>query len=241
MPRSSPWRATVLTLFPEMFPGPLGHSLAGPRAADQASGRWRRSTSATSPATGIAAWTTRRSAAGPAWCCGRTLSTPRSTRSRTIGRADLPDAARAAADPGDGAPLRRRAGRRAAVRPLRGHRPARHRGARPGGDQRRRLRAVRRRAGGDGAAGRLRAPAARRHGRGRERRRGKLRARPAGISALHPPGGLAGPARCRTCCCPATMRRSRPGGAPRPSGSRASAGPTCGASIPRDESAAMQH
>jgi tRNA (guanine37-N1)-methyltransferase len=25
----SPWRASVLTLFPEMFPGPLGHSLAG--------------------------------------------------------------------------------------------------------------------------------------------------------------------------------------------------------------------
>jgi tRNA (guanine37-N1)-methyltransferase len=25
----SPWRATVLTLFPEMFPGPLGVSLAG--------------------------------------------------------------------------------------------------------------------------------------------------------------------------------------------------------------------
>ena len=24
-----PWRATVLTLFPEMFPGPLGLSLAG--------------------------------------------------------------------------------------------------------------------------------------------------------------------------------------------------------------------
>ena len=24
-----PWRATVLTLFPEMFPGPLGVSLAG--------------------------------------------------------------------------------------------------------------------------------------------------------------------------------------------------------------------
>ena len=31
------WRATVLTLFPEMFPGPLGHSLAG-RAL--ASGAW---------------------------------------------------------------------------------------------------------------------------------------------------------------------------------------------------------
>ena len=27
-PKTS-WQATVLTLFPEMFPGPLGHSLAG--------------------------------------------------------------------------------------------------------------------------------------------------------------------------------------------------------------------
>ncbi len=26
---SAPWRATVLTLYPEMFPGPLGHSLSG--------------------------------------------------------------------------------------------------------------------------------------------------------------------------------------------------------------------
>jgi tRNA (guanine37-N1)-methyltransferase len=34
---ASPWRATVLTLFPEMFPGPLGVSLAG-RAL--ASGLW---------------------------------------------------------------------------------------------------------------------------------------------------------------------------------------------------------
>ncbi len=31
------WAATVLTLFPEMFPGPLGHSLAGRALAD---GRW---------------------------------------------------------------------------------------------------------------------------------------------------------------------------------------------------------
>jgi tRNA (guanine37-N1)-methyltransferase len=29
MPLSAPWRATVLTLFPDMFPGPLGISLAG--------------------------------------------------------------------------------------------------------------------------------------------------------------------------------------------------------------------
>src|SRR5215472_12802704 len=27
--KTIPWRATVLTLFPEMFPGPLGMSLAG--------------------------------------------------------------------------------------------------------------------------------------------------------------------------------------------------------------------
>ena len=34
---ATPWRATVLTLFPDMFPGPLGVSLAG-RAL--ASGLW---------------------------------------------------------------------------------------------------------------------------------------------------------------------------------------------------------
>ena len=26
---ATPWRARVLTLFPEMFPGPLGQSLSG--------------------------------------------------------------------------------------------------------------------------------------------------------------------------------------------------------------------
>jgi tRNA (guanine37-N1)-methyltransferase len=35
------WTATVLTLFPEMFPGPLGHSLAGKALAD---GVWRLET-----------------------------------------------------------------------------------------------------------------------------------------------------------------------------------------------------
>ena len=34
---SSSWRATVLTIFPEMFPGPLGLSLAGKALAD---GKW---------------------------------------------------------------------------------------------------------------------------------------------------------------------------------------------------------
>jgi tRNA (guanine37-N1)-methyltransferase len=36
-PMSSPWRATVLTIFPEMFPGPLGMSLAGKALAE---GKW---------------------------------------------------------------------------------------------------------------------------------------------------------------------------------------------------------
>ncbi|MGO9785365.1 MAG: tRNA (guanosine(37)-N1)-methyltransferase TrmD, partial [Stellaceae bacterium] len=38
---TAPWTATVLTLFPEMFPGPLGFSLAG-----NASGKgiWRLET-----------------------------------------------------------------------------------------------------------------------------------------------------------------------------------------------------
>ena len=31
---AAPWRATVLTLFPEMFPGPLAHSLAGKALAE---------------------------------------------------------------------------------------------------------------------------------------------------------------------------------------------------------------
>ena len=34
---TSPWRATVLTIFPEMFPGPLGLSLAGKALAE---GKW---------------------------------------------------------------------------------------------------------------------------------------------------------------------------------------------------------
>lgn len=41
MPHKGPWTATVATLFPEMFPGPLGHSLAGQALAD---GLWRLET-----------------------------------------------------------------------------------------------------------------------------------------------------------------------------------------------------
>ena len=71
------WRASILTLFPEMFPGPLGHSLAD-RALRRTSGRCRPSTSATSPPIGTAPLTTPRSAAAPGWSCDRTWSMLRS-------------------------------------------------------------------------------------------------------------------------------------------------------------------
>ena len=72
------WRATVLTLFPEMFPGPLGVSLAG-RAL--AAGIWSLEARdiRDSPPTGIAASTTPRPAAAPAWCCAPTCWPRRST------------------------------------------------------------------------------------------------------------------------------------------------------------------
>ena len=86
-------------------------------------------------------------------------------------------------------------GRDPVVRPLRRHRPARHRSPRHGGSQHRRLRAVGRRTGRAGPAGRHRPPAARRHGRGRQCRRGKFLARTAGIPALHPARRMARPPR----------------------------------------------
>ena len=64
---AAPWTATVLTIFPEMFPGPLGCSLAG-KALER--DLWRLGAvdiCAASPPTGTRRSTTRRSAAGPAW------------------------------------------------------------------------------------------------------------------------------------------------------------------------------
>ena len=60
------WRASVLTIFPEMFPGPLAFSLAGKALA---SGIWALDTTtfATPPPTSTAPSTTRRPAAAPAW------------------------------------------------------------------------------------------------------------------------------------------------------------------------------
>ena len=60
------WRATVLTLFPDMFPGPLGASLAGKALAAKL---WSlEAVDIRASATiAIARSTTRRPAAVPAW------------------------------------------------------------------------------------------------------------------------------------------------------------------------------
>ena len=92
----------------------------------------------------------------------------------------------------------------------------------------RRLRAVGRRDRGAGADRRLRAAPARRHGQGGLRRRGELRRRAAGIPAIHPAAGVRGPRHPGGADLAATTPRSRPGGGPRPSGSPASAGRTSG-------------
>ena len=163
------WSATVLTLFPEMFPGPLGHSLAG-RAFD--AGVWRLKT------VDIRAFARDKHASVD--------DTPFGGGAGMVMRADVvSDAIHAAWDRRGplihlsprGRPLTQR--RAAALaggpgptllwRALRGDRPAPPRRLGAGGGESRGLRAVRRRAGGARPAGRLRAAAAGRGGQGRSR------------------------------------------------------------------------
>ena len=113
-----------------------------------------------------------------------------------------------AADPARCARARRRPRPDAAVRPLRGRRPAGDRGARrceevsigdyvlSGGEL-----------AGAGAAGCLRAAAARGDGRGRERGRGKLLRTACWNTRTTPARPNGRGARCPTCCCPATTPR----------------------------------
>ena len=60
--------ADIITLFPELFPGPLGASVIGRGAGARACGRCGPRSCAISPPTGTARSTTRRRAAAPAWC-----------------------------------------------------------------------------------------------------------------------------------------------------------------------------
>ncbi len=65
------WRAQIITLFPEAFPGVLGESLTGKALKD---GIWQLDTigCATSARASIAMSTTRPRAAARAWCCAPT-------------------------------------------------------------------------------------------------------------------------------------------------------------------------
>ena len=186
------WQATVLTIFPEMLPGPLAYSLAGKALA---AGRWRLDT------VDIRDFAPDRH---------RSVDdAPFGGGPGMVMRADVLDAAIAGA--GGTGPLillsprgsparpgaRRRIGRRTGgaidLRPVRGGRRARRRSPRDRGNQPRRLCPVRRRAGGDCADRRLRAPAAGCRRRRRSTRRGELCRGTARIPALHPAAAVAGP------------------------------------------------
>src|SRR5215831_13814432 len=174
------WRATVLTLFPEMFPGPLGVSLAGKALA---SGLWALE------ARDIRDQATDRH---------RSVDdTPAGGGPGMVLRADVLAAAIDAAEIAPGRPRllmspRGRAGSPDRLRPVRGGRPAGHRGARPGGGLDRRLRAVRRRNRGPRPDRCLRPSAARRDGKGRIRRGGELFGRAIGIPPIYAAAELRG-------------------------------------------------
>ncbi len=209
-----PWRATVLTLFPEMFPGPLAISLVG--GALQA-GLW-----------------SLRTVPIREFGIGRHRAvddTPAGGGAGMVMRADVLAAAIDAAQaeeadtpliylsprgepltPGAGRRAGRRSRRAAAGRPLRRGRRARHRRAPHARGFDRRLRAVGRRDRRHGAHRRLRAPAARRHRRRRLAGGGKLRERPARVPAIHQAARVGGPRhpRCAAIGRPQEDRRVAP-------------------------------
>ncbi len=165
------WQVTVLTIFPDMFPGPLGVSLAG-RAL--AAGIWwltpvdirdfatdRHRTVDDTPAGGGPGMVMKADVLARALDAAPSDDAP--------SPADVAARSSADASPGRGTRTRRR--RRHRLRPVRGRRSARDRGARPRGSLDRRLCAVGRRACRHGADRRLRAPPAGRHGQGGLRRR----------------------------------------------------------------------
>ena len=188
------WRATVLTLFPEMFPGPLGLSLAGDALAR---GVWELETRQL-----------REHGLGRHRAVD---DTPAGGGPGMVMRADVLCAAiDAAAAPDDGRPFLLMSPRGAPLSQARVREFARGPGALIlcarfegvderviaarglGGGLRRRLHPLRRRNRGAGADGRLRAAFAGRDGRRGFRRRGKFRRRPAGISAIYAPARLRG-------------------------------------------------
>ena len=177
--------ATILTLYPEMFPGPLGHSLAGRALREEL---WslnavqirdfatdkHRSVDDT-PSGGGAGMVMRADVLAAALDsveneAPRIVLTPRAP---PLTQARVRDLARGA-------------WRDLALRPVRGDRRTTDRGARAGAGIGRRLHPVRRRDGGADPAGCLHSADPRRNGRDPKRGGRELRSGAARISAFHP-------------------------------------------------------
>ena len=202
------WRATVLTLFPEMFPGPLGVKPCGQGAGVRAVGAG----GAGYPRLGHRPPSQRRRHPGRrrtrhGAARGRAGRGDRCGRHRPGPAAPADEPARSAIDPVAGDGTRGRAGAADRLRPVRGHRPAGHRSPQARGSLGRGLCAVRRRNRRHGAAGRLRPAAAGRDGKARIRVGRELFRRTTGIPAIYPPAGVRGPADPGN----PDLRRSRPG------------------------------
>ena len=150
------WHATVLTIFPEMLPGPLAYSLAGKALK---AGLWRLETVDIRDF----ARDKHRSVddapfgGGPGMVMRPDVLDAAIAGAGGVGAADAAVAARPPARSAAGARARRDAGCDADLRPLRGGRRACAGGARHRGGKPRRFCAVGRRAGGDRADRCLRA------------------------------------------------------------------------------------
>ena len=220
--------ATVLTLFPAMFPGPLGQSLAGEALARslwsleacdiREHGLGRHRAVDDTPAGGGPGMVMRADVIAASLDAAVAADDPRprlimSARGRAF-------------HPGAGAPMGGGAGARHRLPALRGRRRARDRGARPHRGLDRRLCAFGRRDRGAGRARRLRAAHSRRDGQRGVGRGGKLREGPARISPLHPPARHGRAAPSPRFCSRAITPGSPPGAMRNRSGSRVSGGPT---------------
>ena len=184
------WRATVLTIFPEMLPGPLAYSLAGKALK---AGLWRLETVDIRDFAGDK----HRSVddapfgGGPGMVMRPDVLDAAIAGAGGVGTADPAVAARTPARAAAGARACRGAGCAPDLRPLRGCGRACAGGARHRGGKPRRFCAVGRRARGDRADRRLCAVVAgcRRMRRGAGR--GEFRRGPARISAIYSPAAVA--------------------------------------------------
>ena len=226
----------ALTLFPEMFPGPLGESLAGKALTE---GVWsleavdirrfakdRHGTVDDAPFGGGAGMVMR-----PDVLSAAIEAVAQSRGCRECRRFCCRPAARRSVRRAGGS--WRGSGRGAGVRAVRRRRRARHRGPGAGGDLGRRFRAFGRRDRGHGGDGLLRAAAARRDGRAARRRTRRVsRTDCWSIRTTRGPRAGPGPTEpngaCRRFWSRATTARSPSGGGASGKRLRGGGGPICG-------------